>query len=325
MGVIDTLSAGFDRITKSLWLIVLPALVDIAIWNGPRISVSDLSQQLAAALPSVSELGGQYQESLQLAREWLVSAGGQVNLLSLMSMRFLGLPSLSAASSPGGGLLAGAQAVVEVRTWSALAGVTLVLTLLSLLLGCFAVSWIAQGIREEPPDLRYVIQVALRSWARLAALGLVALICAVTVAFGVSMGYTVLVLVSPQLGALFLTLLLLGAVWISAYLGIIALFAPRAVILDDVGVWHSLVGSFLVVRRYLLSAIGFFLLASLIQTGLMYVWRLLAVNAAGTLFGILGNSYVSTGLVAASLIFYRDRIAAWQEIGTQAKTGGRQS
>jgi hypothetical protein len=78
------------------------------------------------------------------------------------------------------------------------------------------------------------------------------------------------------------------------------------------GIWHSLWTSVNVVHRNLIPAIIFVVLISVLQTGLMYIWRLLAVNAAGAVVGILGNSYVSAGLVMASLIFYRDRFVAWQ-------------
>jgi len=45
----------------------------------------------------------------------------------------------------------------------------------------------------------------------------------------------------------------------------------------------------------------------------LYIWRLLATSAVGTLAGILGNAYVSTGLAMASFVFYLDRFVAWQD------------
>ena len=75
MTIMDTLSAGFDRTTRRLWLVLIPALLDVAIWLGPRLSVSSLSQQALAALPSLNGAGPEYQQSLELARDWLNSVG----------------------------------------------------------------------------------------------------------------------------------------------------------------------------------------------------------------------------------------------------------
>ena len=313
MGLIDTLSAGFDRVTKHLWLTLLPALVDVAIWIGPKIAVSSLVQEVISMLPAAPDLGVQYEQSLELAREWLVDAGAQANLLSLLSMRILGLPSLVASFAPGEGLQVIGQRVLEIRTWPSLLGWVVLLTALSLFLGCFCLSWIAQEARDEEPDAAYALQVTGRSWLRLMALMLFAAVAVTTVSLGAGVTFGVVSLFSAQLGALLFSALVLAGLWLSAYLGIIAVFVPRVTVFDDMGIWHSLRSSVNVVQRNLIAAISFVVLISVLQTGLMYIWRLLAVNTAGALVGILGNSYVSTGLVMASLMFYRDRFVAWQD------------
>lgn len=324
MGLIDTLSAGFDRVTKRLWLILLPALVDVAIWIGPRISVSSLSQEAMSMLPTAPDLGAQYEQSLELAGEWLVNVGAHANLLSLLSMRILGLPSLIASFAPGEGLQVIGQRVLQVRTWPSLLGWVVFLTALSLLLGCFCLSWIAQEARDEELDVAYALQVTGRSWLRLMALVLFAAVAVTTVSLGAGVSFSVVSLFSVQLGALFFSALVLVGLWLSAYLGIISVFVPRVTVFDDMGIWHSLRSSVNVVHRNLIPAILFVVLISVLQTGLMYIWRLLAVNTAGALVGILGNSYVSTGLVMASLIFYRDRFVAWQDATPPSEAGERQ-
>jgi len=145
VGIIETLTAGFDRVTNRLWLILIPVLVDIAIWIGPRLSIANLSQSAAAALPGAAELGSQYQQSLELARERIVDIGAGVNLVSLLSMRALGLPSLTATFSPQAHLFAATPRVIEIQTWSVLLASGAVLVLLSLLIGCLSLSCIAQA------------------------------------------------------------------------------------------------------------------------------------------------------------------------------------
>ena len=64
--------------------------------------------------------------------------------------------------------------------------------------------------------------------------------------------------------------------------------------------------------------IFFIVLVNVLQTGLMYIWRLLATSSVGTLAGILGNAYVGTGLAMASFLFYLDRYVAWQDARSRA-------
>ncbi len=321
MGIIDTLSAGFDRITKRLWLILIPVLVDIGIWIGPKLSVNQLTQEALAALPSMTGLGSQYEQSLELAQEWLASVGAEANLLSVLSMRLLGLPSLTATFTPQARLLVAEQRVVEIQTWPTLLGLVLLFTLLSLLIGCFCFSWLAQEARDEEMDITYALQVTGRSWLRLTALLLFGSLAAGMLLIGLSFALGVLAALSPQLGALILSISAVGFLWFSVYAGIIFFFTTRAMILDNMGVLSSLWSSVNVVQGSFFSVVGFILLINIIQTGLMYIWRLLAVSTVGTLASILGNAYVSTGLVLASMIFYRDRFVAWQGAMAQAKTG----
>ena len=313
MGIIDTLSAGFDRVTRHLWLILIPAVVDIAIWTGPRLSISRLSQRAIAALPGVQELGAQYEQSLQMFEDLLIELGEGVNLLSLLSMRALGLRSLGGLAAPQSAPFSAAPRIIEMRTWSELAVTSLALTLLGVLIGCLFLTWIAQDLREEGLTLRTVLQRSGRSWYRLVMLGLAAVAIVVLALLAISFAYTMLAMLSPQIAALGMSLFAIVSLWLSAYASMVFFFTVRALFGHNMSMLRSLWAGLNVLHRNFLSALGFLILVYVIQAGLSYIWRELAVNVAGTLIGIMGNAYVSTGLVMASFIFYRDRFVAWQE------------
>jgi hypothetical protein len=314
VGIIDTLSAGFDRVTRRLWLILIPALVDIAIWTGPRLSISRLSQRAIAALPGVQELGAQYQQSLQMFEDLLTDLGAGVNLLSLLSMRALGLRSLAGLAAPQSVPFTAAPRIIELQTWSELAVTSLALTLLGLLIGCLFLTGIAQDLREEGLTLLTTLQRCGRSWYRLVMLGLAAVVILVLTLLALSFAYTVLAMLSPQIAALGMSLFAIASLWLSAYASIVFFFTVRALFAsNNMGMLRSVWSGLNVLHRNFLSALGFLILVYVIQAGLSYIWRELAVNVAGTLVGIMGNAYVSTGLVMASFIFYRDRFVAWQE------------
>jgi hypothetical protein len=313
VGIIDTLSAGFDRTAKRLWLISLPVLLDIAIWMGPRLSLNRLATEAIALLPDAAELGSQYAETIEMMRAWLAEAGATANMMAMLSMRLLGLPSLTDALAPKALPFGVVQRSLEIPSWLSFAGVALLLTLSSLLLGCVCLSLIAGDARDGDMSLFYALRVAGRSWVRLVMLVLVAALAIIVVGSGVAVVSGLVAVLSVGLAGLLLTLFSWGFLSICTYGAVIFYFTSRAIILDDMGIRRSIWNALNVIHRNFLPAIGFILLVSVLQTGLLYIWRMLAVSPAGTLVGILGNAYVSTGLMMASFIFYRDRYGAWQK------------
>lgn len=313
MGIIDTLSAGFDRAAKRLWLILLPVLLDIGIWAGPRLSLNKLAREAILLLPDAAELGDQYTASIEMMRSWLTDAAATTNVMAMLSMRLLGLPSLAETLAPRALPFGIVQRSIEIPSWLAFAGVALLLTLISLLLGCSCLSLIAADARDRDVSPIYALQVAWRSWLRLVTLVLLATAAIVVMGSGVAVVSGMLAVLSVDLAGLLLTLFGWGFLTFSAYGAVVFFFASRAIILDDAGILRSIWNALNVLHRSLLAAIGFILLVSVLQTGLLYIWRMLAVSPAGTLVGIVGNAYVSTGLVMASFIFYRERYGAWQE------------
>lgn len=313
MGIIDALSAGFDRTAKRLWLIVLPVALDIAIWMGPRLSLNRLATEAIALLPTTAELGSQYAETIELLRVWLTDVGTTTNMLAMLSMRLLGLPSLTDTLAPKALPFGIIQRSLEIPSWLSFGGVAFLLTLGSLLLGCFCLSLIAKDARDGDTSLSHALQIAGRSWIRLVMLALVAALTIIVVSSGAAVVAALVGVLSADLAGLLLTLFGWGFLSIFTYGAVIFFFASRAMILDDTGIRRAVWNALNVIHRSFLSSIGFILLISVLQTGLMYIWRMVAVNPAGTLVGIVGNAYVSTGLIMASFIFYRDRYGAWQK------------
>jgi len=317
VGIIDTLSAGFDRTAKRLWLLLLPVLLDIVIWVGPKLSLNKLAGAASRLLPDAAELGSRYAQAVEVTRRLLAEVGAATNVTAMLSMRLLGLPSLTQALAPRTWPLGIVPSSIEIPTWLALVGVTLLFTVLSLLVGCFCLSFIAQDARDGEMSLAYVLQVAWRSWLRLVMLVLVAVVTLIVVVGGVAAVAGLLAILSFDLAQLLLNLFGLGLWSLAIYGAVLFFYTSRAIILDDMGILRSIWNAVNVMHRGFLGALGFVLLISILQTGLLYIWRMLAVSPAGTLVGIVGNAYVSTGLVMASFIFYRDRYGAWQKASTE--------
>jgi hypothetical protein len=114
-------------------------------------------------------------------------------------------------------------------------------------------------------------------------------------------------LAEPSIGTL-----LLIAPWL--WLGFYLFFAPGAMLVSEVhpgrAVWYSLN----IVRTDPWKSLGLVICMSVIQVGLPMLWQQIMVWPWGVLIGIVGNAYVGTGLVVATMIFYRDRYRQWREV-----------
>ena len=54
-GVWSALASGFDLTAKHPWLLLLPILIDVFIWLGPRLRFQAIIEQLVANLPAEVE------------------------------------------------------------------------------------------------------------------------------------------------------------------------------------------------------------------------------------------------------------------------------
>lgn len=69
--------------------------------------------------------------------------------------------------------------------------------------------------------------------------------------------------------------------------------------------------------RYALPSLGWFVIVAMVLSqGLNFLWRIPPSDSWMTLFGIFGHAFVSTALLAASFIYYRD-LNIWVDAALQ--------
>ncbi|MEW5719214.1 MAG: hypothetical protein AB1817_11335, partial [Chloroflexota bacterium] len=56
------------------------------------------------------------------------------------------------------------------------------------------------------------------------------------------------------------------------------------------------------------SAIGLVFIVYLVRSGFTFVWQFFDDNAWGVVFDVIANAFLSSGLLAAVMIFYNDRM-----------------
>lgn len=299
-GVIDTLSAGYGVVNRHPWILLMPILLDLFLWAGPQVSAARLMSQ---ALGRAALLNANRGALLAPDQERdLVAAAESFNLLSALAPSIIGVPSFVAAVGIRDPLHS-----LYVGSWGAALVLLVGAWLGGSLLGSLYYTALAAGVLGETAAPARLVPLAIRAWGRVLAYLL--LLAGVALLFGLPVGFLTLsaVLVAPMLGSLVVTAVIMAMTWAAIYL----FFAPEAIFLSRVGPLQAIRNSVAVVRFRFWGAFGIIVLITVILLGMGRVWDLALERFPspwGIGIGIVGNAYISTGLVAASFHFYRERI-----------------
>jgi hypothetical protein len=275
--------------------------LDLLYWLGGQVTIAPLTNGFVRLLelaqeqnPGASDPG----DAIATFREF----GQSEDLLSLLALGQKPLlPHLTGdqIGRPWG------TGTIETGHWTIVILLTVVLAVLGLLWLAAALSVLAPLVRGEPFEWRTLLRRVPRCWLRL--LGLCAIIIAGLLLLGMPLlilgGLMALFGVSPELLVL------------ATFLPIVLLYvhlalAPEAIVVSDVGPFEAIKLSIRVVRRNFWPMIGLLAATILIENGFPLAWGLLTRQPAGVPLAIVGNAFVATGLTAAAMFFYRERLAA---------------
>ncbi len=303
--LVETISLGFGVVNRCLWVLLIPVFLDLVYWLGPRLSIQPLIEQLVAisqamgpqrADPNVlqvwDQLGAQAipfdLAQLGLPRQTNIFAPKYINLLT---------PWLRLPQAPF------APPVWRVDNLALLVLVQVLAVFCSLLatsIYLFALANTVRGTRARS---------ALRRWSRgfasVLGIGLLFTVLVLLLSVPLSLLLTFTLVLSPVVAELVLVVVLALLVWLL----FTASFAFDAVFMSDYGPVRALMMSLHIVQRSFWAAAGLFVLSWLILDGLSFVWQMVATTSLGLAIAIVGSAYISSGLAAAHLIFYRDRLS----------------
>lgn len=314
MGIIDTLSAGYRVIARRWWLLAIPVLLDLFLWMGPRLGIAGLVRDLAVSLNvpagASQEMAGALQQT-----QYILDQLARANLWALLAWGIPGIPSLIAAVAPAGLAAPIAAGTIQVGDPLQAVGLVLALMLVGVLLSSVYVAGVGSAVLQEyepGASRRPFGRLVLSTWGQLLLFLLIILLAALMFSVPFLMLGGLLALVNPAVGMgalnLFSLLMLAVGVWMAVYL----FFAVDSIIINGVHVLRAMWNSANVVLRNFWPALGLIILIQVISVGMSLIWKELTLSPWGTAFAILANAFISTGLVAASFIFYLDRFKRWQ-------------
>ena len=304
-GVIGSLRAGFDAVSKHVALILLPVVLDVFLWLGPRLSVGGLVNPFFKLM--FDEARKTLTSSAELKRFTDFQSGfGEVierfNLLSLLGklQTFpIGISSLLAQTMPVKTPL-GSQDVLQVASVPGLIGLMFLLILIGWIAGGLYFRWVsgtALGDAKQEAEISFT-----RAIIQTLILSVIWFIALMMVLIPVMFVLTILTFLSPALasGAFFVMLIL------SFWLIVPLFFTPHGIFVRKQNAFYSIFTS-LRMARFTLPTSGLFVLSVLLlTTGLNYLWSVPPDDSWMMLVGITGHAFITTALLAASFVYYRD-------------------
>jgi hypothetical protein len=307
-GLIASLAAGFDSTASHASVILIPVLLDLFIWLGPHMRIEVILRPLLAgfqSLPASPEATMTQEVMRQFAKDF--------NLLSVLRTLPIGIPSLLAGTMPLTNPF-GNVIWIDLKDSMPFMGWWLVLTLTGWIGGGLYYSWISRV--TTPVESVTTLRHTTHAVAQTIVLSLMWLLTALVVAVPVVLLFGTLALINPGIAqfalllGLFFLLWALPAIFFSAH-GIFA-YGQTAV---------ASIMSSLRMMRFTLPGSGLFILgAFLISQGLTLLWQVPPTSSWMTLVGIIGHAFISSALLAASFVYYRNVNAWLQQIMEKFKT-----
>ena len=301
IGIIQSLAAGFDLVTRYPGLMLLPVLLDVFLWLGPHLSAYPLFRAYLDFLQSPemqAMLASNSPAQLEQLQKLLDQSGQMFNLFWWLSPTLLGVPGLM-VGVPANKLPNGIPATWQVSNVLVYLVLFVVLSIAGLALSAIYWAMLASRVRGERLGLQRIAAL----WWGLCQVTLLVIVAALTVGLPTFLAALVAALFSVVAAQI---VLMLGGsllVWLGFYLA----FILHGIALRDWRVIQSARASILLMRTQFPPTMGLVILAVAIYIGMGYVWNIPASDSWLRAAGILGNAFTATGVLAATALYYMNR------------------
>jgi hypothetical protein len=293
----QSISAGFDTVTKNYWLLLLPVALDFFLWLGPRLSFTSLLKAQITQM-AADPVFSQYMGPIT------ADAITPTNLWGMLSVPLLGVPTLMSAVVPEVTPLP--AATVEVQSAWTVIGLFLLFSVLGLLLAAFYWNTLAQAVKGHSPWFVLLGRAAAKTpvlWLQLLVLIVLFLMLAFIIYLVTLPILVILGLFSPALVVVGAVVQVMLLIWVVLYW----FFAPHGLTLNGRSLLRSIVESLYLVQTFMLPTLSLFLVIVFVRQLMDSVMLLADDGSWLTAVSLIAHAFVSTALLLATFIFYRDR------------------
>jgi hypothetical protein len=297
-----SLRAGFDAVANHIAVITIPLVLDLLLWFGPHLQVKTLFSNIINALVPASTSanlpqGELFSSSIELIKSFLA----EFNLFSLLRTIPVGIPSLMAFKMPVK-MPFGAPLFIDISSPIVVGFVITLLILAGLIGGSLFYSIVTQVSLQG----RIVLKGAIKNWwwssLQVLSLALAILILYLVVSIPSSCAIYAIGLIGLPFGQFTFFLYFAVMLWLSFPL----IFSAHGIFVNHNNALVAVQRSMVLTRMTLPSTSLFFLSILAISEGLDILWRVPPDNSWLALLGVSGHAFVTSALLAASFIYYRD-------------------
>ncbi len=307
LGIIEALSAGLDAVLRHPWLLLIPVLLDVFLWVGPRMQAPALYRsfeptlrQMTTAMTS-SEARFAAQELSKAVEQFFT----QYNLLAWLSAGLIGVPVVNGGIAATLKLVTGSLPILwQVDSFDGYLLVYVLFTMAGLFISALFWTMLGDYVRGEPWQVARWLRHSFELWKKLLVLMIVVIGLALMSIVPLSMVMLTLSAFSAGLASLVPLLVVAVAAWII----LVCLFTPHGLAMYHMTLSHAVSTSSMIVRANFASTMGLVVIAIAISVGMGLIWEGLAPDSWLRLIAIAGNAIIGSGLIVASLLFYQNRV-----------------
>ncbi|HEY3311611.1 MAG TPA: hypothetical protein VGK00_08235 [Anaerolineales bacterium] len=303
-GAVAALVNGFNAVASNVVVILFPVALDFFLWLGPRLKADALLAPIMELLPQIQVQAPA--DQAKMITQFVTEFHDGLNLFSVFRTFPMGVLSLLSTNisikSP-----IGVRSALDIPNWLVAFGLMLMLTFMGWLAASQyfrIVSKAALNLKDGPGVFRTMGQGTLLSatWMMFFTVANLPLV--------ILLG--IMLMLNTMLRTILLVLLSIPVAWVllAIYYSFYGIFT------NSQNAFVSTRNSFRMLR-YGLPPLGWFtMLTILISQGMDLLWRVAPADSWMMGVGILGHAFVSTSLLAASFIYYRD-LDLWIETALQ--------
>ena len=305
LGIVDALFGGFQLVLNRPWILLIPVLLDMFLWLGPRLTAAPIIQQMVALISAAQPPNATPEmiQNLNAAKQTWLAMGDHFNLFGVLALAAIGMPTLMAANTPAVSIWPALPPRYLVANDAAFLGLIALMVGLGALIGSVYLELIAQGVRREASRAAFAAH-ALKAYLTVGALILIGLAAALIAMIPFGLSAAVAALFNQSIASFLFLLGVMLLMWVGLYLS----FAVPAIFVSGANAWQAVVNSVAVFRYNFWSAIGLLFLVILIESGFQVIWDIFLNNTWGVVAVDLANAFLGSALIAAMMLFYDDRI-----------------
>ena len=297
-GVIASIAEGWSVVLARPWLALPIILVDLWYWLAWRIEPrARMDRLIDVSLRSNPDDAASIVDTLDQA--------GRSDLTVIAAFF---LPTLLAGIARDDLYTIAARPILV----SGSAGIDMLLGIIAILLGALSfiafATPIADAVVGRSRAGRVLAAGIIRTWARF--LSLILLLIAGLCAFAIPAG--ILVAISAVAGINLMPLLSSAMILAGVIAVLYGYFAVDAMLVADVGPIRGITFSLNIVRRNFLATLGFVFTSLFITIGIPEIIDPLLGSAPGLFVSLVLHAVIATGMVAASMVFFIDRLRHWR-------------